>query len=67
MISNVDGKIITTFSDKVSKLYGKLGIIGRAIILHEKEDDLGLKGDEGSRANGNSGIRVACGVIGIAN
>jgi len=65
VISNNEGRIITTFNDSVSNLYGPLGIIGRTIVLHQLEDDLGLKGDTGSKSTGNSGSRLACGVIGI--
>jgi len=51
---------------KYSKFsYGPFGIIGRTLVLHQLEDDLGLVGNEGSRASGNSGRRIACGVVGI--
>ena len=41
-------------------------IIGRAVVLHLKRDDLG-RGQEGSDTlvNGNSGMKIACGNIGF--
>jgi Cu-Zn family superoxide dismutase len=46
-------------------LSGKNSIIGRAIVLHANEDDLGLGNAPTSKDTGNSGARIACGVIGI--
>lgn len=66
VISDNDGNIVTTFTDSVSQLYGPLSVLGRTIVLHQKEDDLGLNPDEGSKTTGNSGARLACGVIGFS-
>ena len=65
-------------TDKLIKLRGKYSIIGRSVILHDKEDDLGKGGlDENgnvidekvrkeSLITGNAGKRIACGVIGYS-
>ena len=41
-------------------------ILGRSIIIHEDEDDLGLGDFEDSKKTGHSGARIACSVIGIS-
>lgn len=51
--------------DKHIALCGKLGIVGRTMVVHGDPDDLGLGGHELSLTTGNAGARVACGVIGI--
>jgi Cu-Zn family superoxide dismutase len=62
-----NGVISATFIDSLSLLYGPRGIIGRTIALHEGLDDLGLGNNTASLANGNSGKRIACGIIGIVS
>jgi len=47
-------------------LHGKYSVIGRSIVIHAKEDDLGLGGTEESLKTGSAGARIACAVIGYA-
>jgi Cu-Zn family superoxide dismutase len=41
-------------------------ILGRSVIIHEDEDDLGKGTFEDSKTTGHSGARIACSVIGIS-
>ena len=54
------GKAHLELTDKMMTMSGEKSIIGRGVIVHEKEDDLK------SQPVGNAGGRLACGVIGIA-
>jgi superoxide dismutase, Cu-Zn family len=54
------GKAHLEWKDKMLKFSGENSILGHAVIVHEKEDDLK------SQPVGNAGGRLACGVIGVA-
>ncbi|XP_043825511.1 extracellular superoxide dismutase [Cu-Zn] [Dromiciops gliroides] len=60
-----DGKIRKFRSDVSASLFGPYSVLGRAIVVHEQEDDLGKGGNKGSLEHGNAGKRLACCVIGI--
>lgn len=63
--------------DDLIKLSGEYSVIGRSLIIHKDEDDLGKGGlnekgeiiDEKRRIEslktGNAGDRIACGIIGL--
>lgn len=61
-----NGKIRRAIDSKAT-LYGRLSVLGRAVVIHEKEDDMGRGGDAGSLLHGNAGGRLACCVIGISS
>ncbi|CAJ1052317.1 extracellular superoxide dismutase -like isoform X2 [Notolabrus celidotus] [Xyrichtys novacula] len=60
------GKINAMLESKAT-LFGGESVIGRAVVIHEKLDDLGLGGDAGSLLHGNAGRRLGCCVIGISS
>ncbi|XP_071753123.1 extracellular superoxide dismutase [Cu-Zn]-like [Centroberyx gerrardi] len=60
------GRIIKVIESEAT-LFGSLSVMGRAVVVHEKMDDLGLGGDAGSLLHGNAGRRLGCCVIGISS
>jgi Cu-Zn family superoxide dismutase len=57
--ADASGKAHVEVSDASMKLTGEHGIIGHAVIVHEKADDLK------TQPTGDAGGRLACGVIGV--
>jgi Cu-Zn family superoxide dismutase len=62
--ASATGEATLKIEDSHLKLIGPYTIIGRTVVVHADEDDLGLGGHELSATTGNAGDRLACGVIG---
>lgn len=58
--ADASGKAHLEMKDQTLKLSGENSILGHAVIVHTKDDDLK------SQPVGNAGGRLACGVIGVA-
>ncbi len=58
--ADASGKAHLEMTDQMMKLSGADSIVGHAVIVHEKADDLK------TQPTGDAGGRLACGVIGIA-
>ncbi|KAI6190001.1 Superoxide dismutase [Aphelenchoides bicaudatus] len=57
------GNAEISITDSIALLDGQYSIIGRSIVIHKGEDDLGKKDNNGSKTTGNAGSRLRCGVI----
>lgn len=55
-----DGNAHLEYVDPMITLSGDHSVVGRGVIVHEKEDDMK------TQPTGAAGARLACGVIGIA-
>ena len=61
--ANSKGVAEFKIKSKTIQLQGATSIVGRAVVVHQDEDDLGKGGDEESLKTGNAGDRAGCGVI----
>ncbi|NWW47899.1 SODE dismutase, partial [Pedionomus torquatus] len=60
-----EGKIRKYKTNLFATMFGPNSIMGRSVVLHEQEDDMGKGNNKASLENGNAGKRLACCVIGI--
>lgn len=58
--ANEYGRAVFRITDSLVKVWD---VIGRSLVVSSSEDDLGLGTDPQSKIDGNSGKRVACGII----
>uniref|UniRef100_P41962 Superoxide dismutase [Cu-Zn] n=3 Tax=Brugia pahangi TaxID=6280 RepID=SODC_BRUPA len=69
IVAGADGTAHIDISDKHVQLLGPNSIIGRSLVVHADQDDLGKgvgdKKDE-SLKTGNAGARVACGIVAVS-
>lgn len=61
LTADASGKAHLEITDSMMSFEGDNSIIGKSVIVHEKEDDLT------TQPTGNAGGRVACGVIILSN
>ncbi|KAK6178121.1 hypothetical protein SNE40_012948 [Patella caerulea] len=62
-----NGNINTAFSAYLPALTGPLSVLGRAVVIHEKPDDLGRGMNAESKKTGNAGSRLGCCIIDRSN
>uniref|UniRef100_F6UQH5 Copper chaperone for superoxide dismutase n=1 Tax=Equus caballus TaxID=9796 RepID=F6UQH5_HORSE len=58
--ADAEGRVVFRIEDEQLKVWD---VIGRSLVIDEGEDDLGQGGHPLSKITGNSGERLACGII----
>lgn len=66
IVADESGTAEAVLEDYLISLAGPRSVIGRSLILHADEDDLGRGGHADSKTVGHAGARLACAVIGLA-
>ncbi|XP_004383744.1 copper chaperone for superoxide dismutase [Trichechus manatus latirostris] len=60
VLADADGRVVFRMEDEKLKVWD---VIGRSLVIDEGEDDLGRGSHPLSKVTGNSGKRLACGII----
>lgn len=55
-----------TLVDSLIRLTGEQNVLGRSVVIHQDEDDLGLGGFADSKTTGHAGARIFCGIIALS-
>ena len=58
------GKFQYEYQDSMFSLVGTSNVMGRSVVLHDHEDDLGQGKTKESKINGCAGEKIMCGIIG---
>ena len=58
--------ILSKYTDLMLTLYGSYSLYGRSVVMHRNQDDEGRGGHPTSLTTGNSGERIAHGIIAMA-
>ena len=63
IVAGPDGVARVRLRDRLQTLVGVETLLGRSYVVHQGVDDLGRGSDRASLENGNSGPRLACGIV----
>jgi superoxide dismutase, Cu-Zn family len=66
IVADETGSSTVKIVDSQVQLFGPHSVVGRSLVVYAGEDDQGRGGHENSLTTGNSGPRMASGVIGLA-
>ena len=66
IVADENGVGLFELTDSLIRITGDYSIVGRSVVCHQDEDDLGTGGFEDSKTTGHAGARVVCGVIGLS-
>ncbi|KAK2156586.1 hypothetical protein LSH36_209g02079 [Paralvinella palmiformis] len=64
---NGNGQVIASTKDYLVSLLGPFSILGRSVVVHAGEDDLGRGDNDESLKTGNAGPRLACCTVGLSD